>query len=700
MFVLRLIYIRFISMHTVDDDLAEIQPELSSGVQSPLLLSEDENKDASKVVKKSFHPHQAAEIQLNRIKVGGALLAGQDVSDLAEKPEYADLVAAFSRETPPFIFRYVPLGHVFGVFGEALTYGKIPEGDKPDKQSVLTVQNGEGLGFAKESRALPAGCEYSAFISYRWLTRRWKLWLGLCYEYNFTAALVVPTIGCIISFFLMSLITNPCSWKFPPVFFKCLEDGPQAGRSIWFFNYWFWPTVSLIILFYGSSIALFYRKVFVDRWSVHQKDPTYNGLALQHLSDFLARSKSIVILFDENYFDRLWCLFELATYAKVRKKPNIRFVNVYSGILIGIWLFRWFVQMLIVADLAGRDDKTKRCMFMFCGGELAKSDFGQELLDLLFYIRFIFEFAFMYAYVRTHSISQDKFFDHLQRFDARRAKCGAPHDREMLLAAIENRWGDGNVTSATFEQVADASPDSSENDDLVPASPGVRAFNKFTRGVLREQMSMRSIRRYQVFPYVFTIGFFDVLTYSETSGLDFYPLWDRRNVTHDPTRAEGKTFWVLFYWSVVLVPIGYYIVGVIMFFVVRLSRKYPLKINLLGDRFGDIPGIIFWGLLGTSFCAALIVGLGCAVWLLNTFLVNTLCEVGLDCFVLVSPYFLDLNYTVRFTAFTWQLTIVLFWVFLAINCCACWILYEPRWSERMRARMFRSCPQWIRWIGY
>ena len=102
------------------------------------LPSEDEDYIDSQREAHTFSPEKAAELQARRIKVGGALLAGQGLPEEAHLPEYADLLHAFTSGTPDYIYRYVPLGRVLGWFGRGMRYGYIPAGDEHIEPNTIT----------------------------------------------------------------------------------------------------------------------------------------------------------------------------------------------------------------------------------------------------------------------------------------------------------------------------------------------------------------------------------------------------------------------------------------------------------------------------------------------------------------------------------------------------------------------------------
>ncbi|CAE7223023.1 unnamed protein product [Symbiodinium sp. CCMP2592] len=56
--------------------------------------------------------------------------------------------------------------------------------------------------------------------------------------------------------------------------------------------------------------------VFLDRACIHQGDARLKAEGIFNLAAFLKASKSLVVVFDESYLSRAWCVFELAAFIK------------------------------------------------------------------------------------------------------------------------------------------------------------------------------------------------------------------------------------------------------------------------------------------------------------------------------------------------------------------------------------------------
>ena len=55
------------------------------------------------------------------------------------------------------------------------------------------------------------------------------------------------------------------------------------------------------------------RSYFVDAACIHQTNRALKTQGIRHLAGFVAMSSQLVVLWDEHYCSRLWCVYELAS---------------------------------------------------------------------------------------------------------------------------------------------------------------------------------------------------------------------------------------------------------------------------------------------------------------------------------------------------------------------------------------------------
>lgn len=106
-----------------------------------------------------------------------------------------------------------------------------------------------------------------------------------------------------------------------------------------------WPMVMasviyFVVLCFWPSRAL----VFLDKVCTHQTDPDMKQRGIDGLGGFLNHSKQMLLLWDETYFQRLWCTFEVAAFthihgetASIQVEPIVRGYLVALGVFLPFW---------------------------------------------------------------------------------------------------------------------------------------------------------------------------------------------------------------------------------------------------------------------------------------------------------------------------------------------------------------------------
>lgn len=113
------------------------------------------------------------------------------------------------------------------------------------------------------------------------------------------------------------------------------------------YSYAAWTTIFGIVAFF---VVLFTwrprQRVFLDKVCIHQKDPVLKKEGVESIGAFLYHSKTMLVLWDPSYAQRLWCVFEMAAFAwahrndlknRVEIRPVI-FAPVYFGLMMDLAL--------------------------------------------------------------------------------------------------------------------------------------------------------------------------------------------------------------------------------------------------------------------------------------------------------------------------------------------------------------------------
>ncbi|CAE7767980.1 unnamed protein product, partial [Symbiodinium necroappetens] len=139
--------------------------------------------------------------------------------------------------------------------------------------------------------------DYDEFLSHSWQVAVWKKVLLLLVIKNGLASVVVGT-------------------DFLPGF-------PKLGEK---WSCWC-SSVGLILAVFTLAFWRPRGSIFVDRVCINQFDPRMRAEGIVNIGAVLSVSKSLLVLFDDSYADRLWCLFEMAAFLKAHpaaaEKPYI-----------------------------------------------------------------------------------------------------------------------------------------------------------------------------------------------------------------------------------------------------------------------------------------------------------------------------------------------------------------------------------------
>ena len=157
--------------------------------------------------------------------------------------------------------------------------------------------------------------QVDVFVSHRWDSSRWAKYLALCLHLNMTAAA-----ACSVLVWLSATV----------IMVMCAGGLDNVGDNIWLLPILVYlpMAVFLIVFFFGHHALSFFRamSIWVDRACIHQTDHDLKLRQIQALPVFVARSSSMLVLWDDAYFERLWCQLELATFAKYGGAKKVRFL--------------------------------------------------------------------------------------------------------------------------------------------------------------------------------------------------------------------------------------------------------------------------------------------------------------------------------------------------------------------------------------
>ncbi|CAE7261576.1 unnamed protein product [Symbiodinium natans] len=161
---------------------------------------------------------------------------------------------------------------------------------------------------------------------------------------------------------------------------------------------------------------------FIDVTSINQVDTVLMERGVFGIAGFLSLSSELRILWSSPYLSRLWCVFELAAYKKVRPTGKISFRPLFIEKVM-FW-------MLSCSYLYG-------FLILFARGLLGATVI---LLAAVFAIYFVTWTIGIYM-LRMNFREKHHLLHQLEHFDLDHAHCSRPFDRQFIHDAIVEWYG-------------------------------------------------------------------------------------------------------------------------------------------------------------------------------------------------------------------------------------------------------------------
>mmetsp|Transcript_10672 Transcript_10672/g.31820 ORF Transcript_10672/g.31820 Transcript_10672/m.31820 type:complete len:460 (+) Transcript_10672:95-1474(+) len=259
------------------------------------------------------------------------------------------------------------------------------------------------------------------FVSHSWRDNRFYTWLALCYHLHLRVALLAGLAAAAVVFYFEDGGGN--KYLLPPVDIFVSVDGNTYTYSP---NSVFAGTLAfLLALAYGFGCR---QLLFVDKCCIDQRTPGARAVGLGSLAHILCRSHTFLLIYENDYFERLWCVYELAVFASTHGAGEGRVVGlemlpVERGAAAVLQVLLMNLLLLVVVYQLPR-------AALAWGGGLQVLCFSAALA------------APCVALLR--SIEQKrKIVADLRAFRVADAKAADPRDRAYLEGQIAARWRGG-----------------------------------------------------------------------------------------------------------------------------------------------------------------------------------------------------------------------------------------------------------------
>ncbi|CAJ1395733.1 unnamed protein product [Effrenium voratum] len=324
------------------------------------------------------------------------------------------------------------------------------------------------------------------FVSHTWRTSgRWKV-LALLLRTSWTH---------VILSWALCVAATTClyAWEVLPRPMTAVNDVEILGTAV-HVRVGPWLMVAhLPSILLGFAVAPYLARFrsdqcFLDVACIHQTDEKLMERGVYGLGGFLARSKTLLILWSKPYFSRLWCVFEIAAYRAANPEGHLQLAPLFVELTA---LLLWAVA--------------------FCAAVLSFAvSFVQSPMNQLAWLAI--PFALVPQLLATHFLrrlisQKHRLTEELANFYVAKAECQLDFDRQFIMTAIDAWYG------------------------------SEKAFNTYVQGPLREELlSMRSDQ----IPSVYFLLFYSIVMTPSLEVfigmcLDGYPLdvlWARVLAQH------------------------------------------------------------------------------------------------------------------------------------------------------------------------
>ncbi|CAE7404134.1 unnamed protein product [Symbiodinium natans] len=325
------------------------------------------------------------------------------------------------------------------VFGRGLT-GTIGVASLDDLETEAARMQAHEA-YTSAFRKCQAVTNVDVFVSHNWGARRWVKFLAVCYFLNLSMA-----IKCTLA---SALFCATC---------KVLKAGSLAGLGgdPWIMPFVVYLPMSIffIMFFFGQTITRgrWSPSLWIDKLCVLQTDESMKAKAVSAFPVFLARSSQMLVLWDDDYFDRMWCNLELATFTRFSSQctQKIHFVP--------MWLAPWLLAFILMDLLSVSmlrfisnviSEPAVFSMMMASCNYFQADVLGIDSRDLNLLLVYVATcvagctpyyitavpsvLAFLNKMRKHHSMLRQ-----IVRFDVRAAKCALESDRQL----VEKRIGE------------------------------------------------------------------------------------------------------------------------------------------------------------------------------------------------------------------------------------------------------------------
>ena len=174
------------------------------------------------------------------------------------------------------------------------------------------------------------------FISHSWQASAWSKTLTLLVFYNATAAAIFATLLAVVMMILSALHLLPGIIKDAGPLSDSIVVAPWC-LTVGFVSFW-------AVLIFRPPRDL----VFLDLLCIDQEDPKRKTAGILNLGACLKNSQQLLVIWDENFCERLWCMFELAAYLRSHETTHFLVQPIALGKFVAVRISLHILQHSLV----------------------------------------------------------------------------------------------------------------------------------------------------------------------------------------------------------------------------------------------------------------------------------------------------------------------------------------------------------------
>jgi hypothetical protein len=297
--------------------------------------------------------------------------------------------------------------------------------------------------------------DLDTFLSHTWTSNNYLKYLALLYHFNGRFSFVMAHAAALLTFLCLVAIKYAGYSDCLPRFYMPIPGNPDYPRGLPVCGPCFFVGCAVQIFSYIFGHLFDCRAVprqtlFLDKCCIHQTDPELKREGIYNVGGFVAQSRSMFVPWDDNYFERLWCTYEVAAFVRsaASKGKDVLKSLKFMPIQVAVFVFA-----TMVAGFVG----TTGFMFMIViNDQLWQFWLPQNWLEyfaiwgtggtLVFGVP---KFVFCHLSVQSRRALADK----LKNFSVQDAKVAVEEDRAVIENYICGWFGQLEVFNEVVQKI-------------------------------------------------------------------------------------------------------------------------------------------------------------------------------------------------------------------------------------------------------